>query len=508
MKDISLPSESVSVKEAHNKARVPLRRTLLAYLMWLFGGWFGLHRFYLGHWFMGLLYAGTLGFLGIGWLIDGFLIPRYLKKRAPGLWPKSPKQRQTPETLHEEEELLDSDVEHEELQEGPILAPWAEEGKTGFFFNLQLLIGSVFYLFAPMILVAVAILFQQWALMVIMVGILLFTNFLEQVRGMLATHEEQIKKLPFMKETVKHFYGFYEFYMEEKPRGFLYYLFYFPVGFITMIFSERAREECKLYMRIFGAIAAALIMGTLSSQKELFGSYVPFAKIIQLIIVNLILMFLVIVLYMMPTMTTAFTLSLSGKRRRLRGLTFVALSIALLIGAVGMSQERNAVSFSSRSILLEKFRNKTYQQEIQQLAEMFLRHQVKQVRPQSQPWAYQSALTDRLRTYTKTLASGNQSNAFHILSLQRGHAKGAWLFLLYKTNREKTLFFGCAPNGWIARSWQALPKDVQAGIQQAGPPPHEPPSTEEKKKTTSNKSTPFQQGLFREFIARLPSIKN
>jgi len=54
-----------------------MKSTLVAYLLWLLGGFgfLGLHRFYLGHWVSGLLWLFTFGLLGLGALIDLFLIP-------------------------------------------------------------------------------------------------------------------------------------------------------------------------------------------------------------------------------------------------------------------------------------------------------------------------------------------------------------------------------------------------------------------------------------------------
>lgn len=45
-----------------------------AFLLCLFGGFLGLHRFYVGRVMTGLLWMVTLGFCGIGWLIDLLVI--------------------------------------------------------------------------------------------------------------------------------------------------------------------------------------------------------------------------------------------------------------------------------------------------------------------------------------------------------------------------------------------------------------------------------------------------
>jgi hypothetical protein len=53
---------------------------LLTYALWLFGGFFGLHKFYLGRPLMGLVYIFTFGGgFGLGWLSDFFTLPRQVQ---------------------------------------------------------------------------------------------------------------------------------------------------------------------------------------------------------------------------------------------------------------------------------------------------------------------------------------------------------------------------------------------------------------------------------------------
>ena len=56
----------------------------IAIILWFFGGVIGLHRFYLGHIGMGVLYLLTAGLCGIGWLIDGILFLTGSLKPADG----------------------------------------------------------------------------------------------------------------------------------------------------------------------------------------------------------------------------------------------------------------------------------------------------------------------------------------------------------------------------------------------------------------------------------------
>ena len=51
----------------------------VTYILWFFGGIFGLHHFYLGRDIQAFIWWCTFGgYLGVGWLRDLFAIPRYV----------------------------------------------------------------------------------------------------------------------------------------------------------------------------------------------------------------------------------------------------------------------------------------------------------------------------------------------------------------------------------------------------------------------------------------------
>ena len=51
-----------------------MKSKLVAYLLWLFLGYLGIHKFYLEQWGWGVIYLFTGGLFGIGWLIDLFIL--------------------------------------------------------------------------------------------------------------------------------------------------------------------------------------------------------------------------------------------------------------------------------------------------------------------------------------------------------------------------------------------------------------------------------------------------
>ncbi|BCJ27398.1 TM2 domain-containing protein [Actinocatenispora sera] len=52
----------------------------VAYLLWFFFGFLGVHQFYLGKTGRGVSYIFTLGWVGIGLLIDLFTLPSQVRK--------------------------------------------------------------------------------------------------------------------------------------------------------------------------------------------------------------------------------------------------------------------------------------------------------------------------------------------------------------------------------------------------------------------------------------------
>ena len=59
----------------------PPKATLTAYLLLIFFGIIGVHKFYLNRPGIGVLYIFTLGLLGIGLIYDLFTLPKQVAKR-------------------------------------------------------------------------------------------------------------------------------------------------------------------------------------------------------------------------------------------------------------------------------------------------------------------------------------------------------------------------------------------------------------------------------------------
>ena len=74
-------SQVVYVNSMNNSLAVGEKDLVTAYLLCIFFGWLGGHRFYLDQFNMGLLYVFTFGFLGFGTLIDLISLPELVRTR-------------------------------------------------------------------------------------------------------------------------------------------------------------------------------------------------------------------------------------------------------------------------------------------------------------------------------------------------------------------------------------------------------------------------------------------
>jgi TM2 domain-containing membrane protein YozV/uncharacterized protein YccT (UPF0319 family) len=74
MEESKSNSSNVTVNVNSSSNSNPTDKILVnAVVLWFFLGLLGIHRFYLGHIGMGVLYLITGGLCGIGWLVDGIL---------------------------------------------------------------------------------------------------------------------------------------------------------------------------------------------------------------------------------------------------------------------------------------------------------------------------------------------------------------------------------------------------------------------------------------------------
>lgn len=129
-----------------------------------------------------------------------------------------------------------------------------------------------------------------------------------------------------------------EYYRDEPPKPFLYYVF-FPLLAPYWLFRPRARREVVLY-KSFSLAALGLLLATRA--YDYFTAWAPtlpfrlfFAESAASFVVELLAFFLII----FPLTSTVVTYEVSGARRRLWALGCVA-AVSLVVGGVGIAHRK------------------------------------------------------------------------------------------------------------------------------------------------------------------------
>jgi uncharacterized membrane protein len=437
----------------------PAREYIKVYSLWLVGGWMGLHRLYLGYWFSGLLYMCSFGLFGIGWLLDAFFLPKKIKHKY----------------IAKQREQRDSQAEDEPVA---IIAPWANEQNLGLLGRLQIWLRLAYLCVAPILLVSFAILLKQIYLAILMLVIMLATSFIGTSYQMFQKHQSYLEKIPVLREISKSFQSFLTYYYHNKPRSFLFYFFYPIIGLPMLLFSASARQEIKLYLRLITVIAVALMVETVISYGDIYPPHLKIDDAILLIFVQLFIIFGAVVSYMIPTATSAFALSLSGRHKSLQYVTIGVVIFSVILGVtIFMQEQERGVGFISSQILDTRMDKPTFREALTEASDMFMLYHNNRAKPKAERHAVvrDQELTDKFRYHIGGLAVRDESQAFSILLLNptdtdiaspdrhryQAEDNSTWFAVHLALEQHRRLLYVMDPNGRIYRLWKDLPPTIQ-----------------------------------------------
>lgn len=423
-----------------------------AYLAWLFGGWMGIHRFYLGKWFSGGLYTMSFGLFLAGWAIDFFLIPAMVKTRRDQLVKKWQDQaewaKKIAEASGEDVAIFEDKFE---------LASWA--GKSNWVSYLEFPFRLLFFLFAPAIFTYFALIQGNWELIVLMAVILIATSFIHSVQKILHFHPE-VERIPVLSEALSSFKKLYTFYMENKPRNFLFYVGYFFFGFLSMPFSKTTRTEFGLYRNMIFGIFALLIIETALSYNSVYPPYLTIGNAATLLIAELFLLFFMVISFMMPMVTTSFSLSLSGKQGMLRVLTVVAVGFTIIMtvgmyktGGLDTDSLGDSMNFSSR------MENKDFRRDMGATSEMFLAYYGRKstVKQTAALKVYvDEKMTEMYRRNITGFVAGNETVLLKVFVVESPGQHD-----VYGIRYGDNILFLADHTGQVYRLWKDVPKTIQ-----------------------------------------------
>ncbi|WP_372366702.1 TM2 domain-containing protein [Candidatus Uabimicrobium sp. HlEnr_7] len=422
-----------------------------AYLAWLFGGWMGMHRFYLGKWFSGGVYMVSFGFFFMGWGIDFFLIPFMVKKQREKLAEKLRVQAEWAKKIAEASG--DEAIVFEEK-----LAPWA--GKSDWKSYLEFPFRLMFFFFAPMLFTYIALAQGNWELILVMAVILIATSFIYSVQRIIHFHPE-IEKIPLLSDALSTFKKLHAYYMENKPRNFLFYVGYFVFGFLSMPFSKKTREEFSLYKSIIFGIFALLILETVLSYNSVYPPYLNVQEALGVLLAEFFLLFFMIISFMMPMVTTSFSLSLSGKHNMLRFLTFIGIGFSILLAVFAYTKGdlSESASMADTMNFEARMKNKDFRTDITTSSEMFLSYygqksKIKQVA--SVNIHVDESMTELYRRNLEGFVAGNETALVHVFVIEQPGEH-----LVFGIRYNNRILFLVDHSGEVYKNWRRVPQVIQ-----------------------------------------------
>lgn len=433
---------------------------LTAYLLLFFFGWFGIHRFYLGRWFSGLIYLSTLGLLGIGVLLDIFILHNLVRET-----------NEHPEAIIPISfnllTILFSQSTDEEL------APWSQEPQSAFNRVIDLLdniVRIILFLISPMLVIMFSMYIsgsQQMAFFTI--AIVVLAGYMGNIRQMLQTFQHALvttpalSKVPFLSDIVKNVSEFYNFYAVHKPNNVLFYTFY-PLLIFLSFFHKSWSEELNLYRNLLLLILFTVALDTLFSYSTVYLPYLTIWDAILSILFSLTMVLVILMTLLMPTITTSLKFRLSGQRKTLTVVT----TLALLFAVAGYQTEsipvENLITITNSFNLENKLKKAKFREDLKQLSEMFLVYYKPRLTTPPAPITIDKTLTTAYRKHIQSIALPNENQSFTVFSFMQDNQ--VWLGIHYakiefgQLNEPNILMLMDA-TGTLHTHWATVPPAVQ-----------------------------------------------
>lgn len=380
------------------------------YLLLIFFGWLGAHRYYLGRWKTGLLYMVSLGFFGYGILFDLIFLYFMVKKRN----------QEGPRFQVDEEDRISfwSLFFSREKEE---LAPWAIE-KIGFFkkiFDFFDNLIRIFMLLVGPLLILLAALYIDGSFLIglIVLFVLVLVAYVGNMGKSLETFHKiferypQLAGIPFLSEVIDTVSGFYDYYFENKPKNVFYYMFY-PLFLIFP--SKKNKVERRLYRNLIILILITLVFENAITADDTYMSWSVIMGHIALIAIMIVIL---AVMPLVPIVTTSFKFRLSGKTIRLK--IFATLALAMMIGIAyqELEDDKFGTTLFSELNIEHKLKQVEFEKPFTIQTEMFMSYYIDKIdfKEYNREPYIDSDLTEAYRRQITGMVTENEAKMFSVV---------------------------------------------------------------------------------------------
>ena len=227
-----------------------------------------------------------------------------------------------------------------------------------------------------------------------------------------------------------------------------------------MPFSKKTRTEFGLYRNIIFGIFALLIIETALSYNSVYPPYLTIGDAATLLIAELFLLFFMVISFMMPMVTTSFSLSLSGKQGMLRVLIVVAVGFTILLtvglyktGGLDTDSLGDSMNFSARMA------NKDFRRDMGTTSEMFLSYYGRKstMKQTAAPKIYvDEKMTEMYRRNITGFVAGNETVLLKVFVVESPAQHN-----VYGIRYRDNILFLADQTGEVYKRWKDVPKVIQ-----------------------------------------------
>jgi hypothetical protein len=227
----------------------------------------------------------------------------------------------------------------------------------------------------------------------------------------------------------------------------------------------------KVFGKLIGGFMLIVAARRGFSYFSVFPPHLGPEEAVLFFILQSIFILMLVVLFVLPTVTTALTLNAMRRTGQLRLLIGLALVSALPVGLAYQFAVKPPLSFISAQLLDERLGKESFRQELGQSASMFLAYWGNHLGELDKTLGDQIEVHQELTKKWQRLASGlvvkDEANAFRVLAWKEPGGE-TWLGIgLWNSPSEPMtqLLVAARAGGKVFTRWSELPAPVQQRFQ-------------------------------------------
>lgn len=309
------------------------------------------------------------------------------------------------------------------------------------------------------VFVAVAITLRQFHVLVLLLIVLVVIAFLGSGESLL-TRYPVLGNIKLLGGALRVTGALDQHYREHRPRSFFLYAIYPLYALIGSIVSRTVRREVLLHARVVGVVAIVLVLDALFGYFTVYPPYLgpDVAALLLLLQFGLVLGFSSI--YLMPMLTTVYTIALSGRKTTMRVVVGLSLLLSVFSGGWAWANTQEVLPYLDQVRLSARLRSADFRHDLDDLAEMFLDYSQEHgwLAPNVKP-AVDGKATLKFRSLVRGVVSGVEYRSFDVISFTV--AGKTWGGIRAFLGKRVLLLYLRAPDGKMIKRSAQMPKAVR-----------------------------------------------